>query len=177
MITYNIHYNNDNLKNSTKSVLLRFMLHNNYVPTFNLIRKHFLKNSDMFLYLIQKYMKDFKKLSLHKASSKKIYQTVCKQYIHKTVRVSMEVHQLLKDISMMTGYSVSLIIRLLIEWEMEHHDPSNQMRDYNPRGESTPHLFLSNPITVVTNITRVVIFHIYDIMKGTVLEAFHIEFT
>lgn len=176
MVRYNTNHEVNDKDNDSRSVLLRFMLLSGYLPMFNLIRNHFLKNSDMFLYLINKYMKKFKELSEQKSSSKKIYQNVCKQYIHKTVRVSMEVHQLLKDISMMTGYSVSLIIRLILEWEMENHDPTNQMGLENSGGEFSP--LSREPFdSVVTKVTRMVVFHIFDVISGSVIEAFDIGFT
>ncbi len=102
---------------TTQTLFLRFMIYLPYYSIFLTIRMRFSSYSEMLVYLTSKYIHRFKMLANAKKSSKKKYQIVCNNYKDKTVRVSQDVHQILKDISDITGYSISYIIRLLIEWE------------------------------------------------------------
>jgi predicted DNA-binding protein len=120
MATYtrrNIHNPNEEVEESNNTTILHFMIYIPYQEDLRELRSRKPSYSDMFLFLISKYRERLKKLASHKRTSKKIYQMVCCDYEHVAVRVSHNVHQLLKDVSEMTGYSISHIIRLLIEWE------------------------------------------------------------
>ncbi|GIX40660.1 MAG: hypothetical protein KatS3mg129_0393 [Leptospiraceae bacterium] len=120
MATYvrrNIQSPNDEVEGTSNTTILHFMIHIPYKKDFQDLRNEHSSYSDMFLFLISKYIERLKKLATYKKTSKKIYQMVCCDYEDCSVRVSQNIHQLLKDISEMTGYSISHIIRLLIEWE------------------------------------------------------------
>ncbi|GIX41941.1 MAG: hypothetical protein KatS3mg129_1674 [Leptospiraceae bacterium] len=120
MATYirkNIQSPNEEQEESSNTTILHFMVYLPYKEDLQDLRNQHSSYSDMFLFLISKYIERLKKLANQKKTSKKIYQIVCNDYEHYSIRVSQNIHQLLKDISEMTGYSVSHIIRLLIEWE------------------------------------------------------------
>jgi predicted DNA-binding protein len=116
-IRKNIHNPRDEIEENSNATILHFMIYIPYKRNFQELRNNKESYSDMFLFLISKYKERLKKLSTHKKTSKKIYQIVCCNYEHYSVRISDNIHQLLNDISEMTGYSISHIIRLLIEWE------------------------------------------------------------
>jgi hypothetical protein len=120
MATYirkNIPPHTENTEQTNNTTILHFMIYIPYKNNLLYLKQNKENFSNLFLFLISKYMERLKKLANIKQSSKKIYQQVCKHYEHQAVRVSQNVHQLLKDVSEMTGYSVSHIIRFLIEWE------------------------------------------------------------
>ncbi|GIX42539.1 MAG: hypothetical protein KatS3mg129_2272 [Leptospiraceae bacterium] len=49
-----------------------------------------------------------KKLTNQKKTSKKIYHIFCNDYKHDPVRISQNIHKLLKDISEMKDYRLSI---------------------------------------------------------------------
>ena len=120
MTTYfrkNINLPDEETEETNNTTILHFMIYNLYKNDLWNLRNQKGNFSDLFLFLISKYIERLKRLARQKQTSKKIYQVVCNGYQHQAVRVSHNVHQLLKDVSEMTGYSISHVIRLLIEWE------------------------------------------------------------
>ncbi|GIX41729.1 MAG: hypothetical protein KatS3mg129_1462 [Leptospiraceae bacterium] len=79
------------------------MIYIPYKEDLQNLRNQHSSYSDMFLFLISKYIERLKKLANQKKTSKKIYQVVCNDYEHYSIRVSQNIHQLLKDISEITG--------------------------------------------------------------------------
>lgn len=147
-------------------VFLRFMLYVEYINIINAIRSQFDSDSDMFLYLTNKYMNRLKQLSNRKKSSKKIYQPVCNEYQNTTMRVELKIHQILSDISFTTGYSMSYLIRMMLEWEMQSmENDTNTHRIYVKQTN----------ITTSTVVTKIVINHVYDVVYELVHE--HIDFS
>lgn len=156
-------------KNRGDVVLLRFMLLIDYISFLEYLKIQFNTNTEMFLFLISKYMNKFQKLSEKKESSIKIYQEVCNQYQHKTLRINKMIHQILKDISDMTGYSISYIIRLIIEWELEELQIEREMdKDITENFEMK---------TILTSIiSKLVIYHSLDIELEEVKEIIRVGY-
>lgn len=148
-------------------VILRFTFYNLYLAKLEEIKIQFLNNSDMFMYLIHKYIDKFKELAERKKSSKKIYQVACKNYLQLSMRVSLKVHQILKDISDMTGYSISHIIRLMIEWEIEEEN----INKIEIQSEVSQTLIFPNTI-----IKRIIWNHDYDICNEIVMEIVRFDY-
>lgn len=146
------------------TVLLRFMLYCRYVPFINYLRSQFESDSDMFLYLINKYIKRLKALTHYKKSSKKIYQPNCKEYQNTTMRVELKIHQILSDVSFSTGYSISFLIRIMIEWEID----SAQLNIHN----QTPNSHTNQLLSLTTVVTKIHISHIYEVVSEVVYEIF-----
>lgn len=153
------------------TVLLRFMLYINYIPIINEIKRQFDSDSEMFLYLINKYINRIKQLSNQKKSSKKIYQPVCKEYQNTTIRVELKIHQIFSDLSYITGYSISYIIRLMLEWEMQSSDESLQQRLSVSRNS-----FNSSNLVSSTVVTKLYIHHVYEVESEQVVEEIHIDY-
>jgi hypothetical protein len=156
MATYirkNIPPHTENTEQSNNTTILHFMIYIPYKKNLLYLKQNKENFSNLFLFLISKYMKRLKKLANIKQSSKKIYQQACKHYEHQAVRVSHNVHQLLKDVSEMTGYSISHIIRLLIEWECYRRFDEKVWLLRTPLREIDDHF--------VTTITEVRINHIF----------------
>lgn len=151
-----------------KIVVLRFTFYNLYHSKLQDLIKQFDDNSDMFVYLINKYINKFKILSERKKSSKKIYQIVCKKYLQISMRVNLTIHQMLKDISDMTGYSISYVIRLMIEWEMD--ELNSQDSQVNNELQQQSDTFFR---TIVKNIK---IDHKFDVLNEIVAEIISIEY-
>lgn len=106
-----------NQQTSKVFVFLRIMILKTYLRKLSYLQSQFSNNSEMFFYLITKYYERFTELSTHKQSSKKKYQECTKQYSNIGIRVSPAIHQIIKYLSDVTGYSMSAIVRFLIEWE------------------------------------------------------------
>lgn len=178
----------DSIKNST--TLLRFTIYTPYVIHFLRLKEQFASYSQMLESLAHKYMNRFYALSNAKQSSKKIYQVKTNDYQNATIRVTLTLHQFLFDISYMTGYSVSHIIRLMIEWEVESSQPqenietsegvldsinsSSQRVSQNTLLPSSETSSTSPPPHTV--VTMVSIFHRFHITKEEVVEHIEIEY-
>lgn len=107
-------------------VFLRVMLYKPYKEKLGLLKSKFTNNSELFFYLILKYHRRLEELVAYKNSSKKKYQEITKNYSNIGLRVSPAVHEILKILSDATGYSMSAIVRFLIEWEfLERNDTLN----------------------------------------------------
>lgn len=104
-------------QNSLVFVFLRIMILNSYILKLRNLQNQFQNNTEMFFYLIFKYYQRLYELSQQKSSSKKKYQEVTKNYENIGIRVAPAIHQILKTLSDQTGYSMSAIVRFLIEWE------------------------------------------------------------
>lgn len=169
MLTYKV------VKNQTDKtyIFLRIMLYQPYMIYLKQLQKKFDTNTQMFFYLINKYCQRFEVLANQKSSSKKKYQKPTKAYRNVGMRVSPAVHEFLKDISDATGYSISALVRFLIEWECLEagfFESQNQGR-IAPNEEG-----FSNFSPLVIDITRVEYRHSYFINAEKVEEYFIIGF-
>lgn len=169
MAVYHLKSKPPNSKTSDDVVLLRFMLFINYIYFFEQLRIRFKTNNEMFLFLINKYIKKFQELSEKKTSSIKIYQTSCKQYQQKTLRINKMMHQILKDISDMTGYSISYVIRLIIEWEWEE-----LQRENDTHAEVKNYYEMTT--LIVSTISKLIIYHTLDLKLAQVREIIKVGY-
>lgn len=170
MATYsrkNIQNSDEGMQENSNTTILHIMIFIPYKNDLWELRNNNNSFSDLFLFLISKYIERLKKLANQKQTSKKIYQIVSCNYEHQAVRVSHNVHQLLKDVSEMTGYSISHIIRLLIEWECYRKFDDKVYLMWIPLREIDNHF--------VTTITEIRINHIFYRMRELVKEEVYIS--
>ncbi|MFN3603137.1 MAG: hypothetical protein ACK4UJ_00335 [Leptonema sp. (in: bacteria)] len=143
-------------------VYLRIMVYTPYLFYLEEIKNRFSDNTEMFFYLSKKYKQKFKELAAQKSSSKKKYQEVTCEYTNLGIRVAPSIHQILKNISDATGYSISAIVRFFIEWEF-----LGELASLNQVGRSVE-LDLSSE----TVITKMELKHQYFIEEERVEEIF-----
>ncbi|MFN3604967.1 MAG: hypothetical protein ACK4UJ_09685 [Leptonema sp. (in: bacteria)] len=147
------------------NIFLRIMIYSPYRQKLKKIKKRFKTNSEMFFYLIFKYKVKFDHLVSQKSSSKQKYQPITYNYKNIGIRVAPAIHQTLNDLSYTTGYSISALVRFLIEWEYSEQDKEK-------------HNFLNNELIVNLNtslekiITHIEIKHTYFIQNERVEESF-----
>lgn len=116
-------------------VILRIMIYSPYVALLKQLRRKFSSNSEMFFYLISKYYLRLNELAKRKNSSIKKYQEVTNHYLNRGLKVSRRVHQVMKDLSDTTGYSISALVRFMIEWECLNQFSNEVRLDYEPLSE------------------------------------------
>ncbi|MFN3604877.1 MAG: hypothetical protein ACK4UJ_09225 [Leptonema sp. (in: bacteria)] len=165
MVSYKVSYQ----EGDATFVYLRVMVYSPYINYLKQIRKGYTSNSEMFLKLTEKFIHRINSLTTLKNSSKKKYQQVTCNYQNIGIRVTQAVHQILKDFSDVTGYSISALVRFLIEWEYFNRQPSERHFDVVLNGASDN----SSMITI----TEIEINHKYSILNERVDEILRLEFT
>ncbi|MFN3603762.1 MAG: hypothetical protein ACK4UJ_03500 [Leptonema sp. (in: bacteria)] len=148
-------------------VFLRVMFYIPKLPNFRELQNQFFSNTDMFFYLIFKYHNRFNELIALKNSSKKKYQEITCNYTNIGIRVSSGVHQILKDLSDVTGYSISALVGFLIEWELSSDHGAEVLKN-SPTVESNFAASFESEIVI----TEVWINHRYQIINEIVEEDF-----
>lgn len=113
-------------------VYLRITIFEPYFLHLKQLKQRFTSNSEMFFYLIGKYHYRLNQLIKRKKSSKRKYQEVTNNYLNIGIKVAPAVHQILKDLSDVTGYSISAIVRFLIEWECLNQFSQEVVLEYTP---------------------------------------------
>ncbi len=103
-------------------VFLRLMFYKPNIQKLRFLQSKFHNNSELFYYLIVKHHTRLKELAIHKSSSKKKYQEITKNYSNIGLRVAPGIHEILKVLSDATGYSMSALVRFLIEWEFSQEN-------------------------------------------------------
>ncbi|MFN3604042.1 MAG: hypothetical protein ACK4UJ_04965 [Leptonema sp. (in: bacteria)] len=152
-----------------ESFILRIMIFQPYLLYLKQLQNSFNSNTEMFFDLISKFQAKIDKLTSQKTSSKKKYQEIANNYANIGIRVSQAVHQILKDFSDVTGYSISALVRFLIEWYFfEDSSEENQLL-FDIAANSTG--------SFETVITEVEIYHRFSIKDETVEETFRWGFS
>ncbi len=158
------HYFVPRKQDSLVFVFLRIMILSHYESKLKKLQMQFTNNTEMFFYLIFKYYQRIDELINQKSSSKKKYQEVTKNYQNIGIRVSPAIHQLLKDLSDQTGYSISAIVRFLIEWECIESQTQNSVPS-----QSFSEMHQSATFSEIV-ITRIEIYHWHYIFEEFVAE-------
>lgn len=147
-------------------VFLRIMIYRPYLRKLKELQNQFKNNTEMFFYLIAKFNSRFNQLANEKNSSKKKYQITTNQYCNIGIRVAPAIHQTFKDISDATSFSISALVRFLIEWE----EISNQNVTFN---QDEGIVFFRQEIVI----TEISIHHKFDIDSKIVIEEFSFGFS
>ncbi|MFN3996091.1 MAG: hypothetical protein ACK4GR_06155 [bacterium] len=121
----------------------------------------------MFFYLIVKYNDKLNQLTSLKKTSKKKYQKKTCNYENIGLRVAPAIHQILKNFSDSTGFSISAIVGFLIEWEFNDNVLEIHGTSFNTLSVA-PFLTFE---TVITEM-RMEIRHQYLIKEERVEETF-----
>jgi len=101
------------------------LTHDHYQYLIHLTKTKFQGNLSLTIdYLLKKYLVYLYHISVSqtKRSLTATYQPKTKQYVIKTIRVQPTYWGKLCDLRMFLGYSMSFILRIMLDWEMQEEE-------------------------------------------------------